>query len=177
MKLVYIIALAVFTLSVHAQTMQKRQYRKRHHKVQINASSLTFSKKFDMEGVINVGYSYNFGLIEAGLIVGMQPDVSILEIASKLDDLNFLIGLNLEANIIRNKRRNNLIPAVGLKTYLLYDGDINIMVSPFASTKHFISSRTSINLEFAFPLQVFEFDLSDLYSGFQVSVGYAYYFH
>ena len=178
MKFSYIIALAVFTLSVHAETMQKRQYRKRHHKVQINSSSLQFGKKFDVEGSVDVGYSYNFGHIEAGLVFGMKPDFNLIKIASELDDLNLLVGLNVEANFIRNKRRNNFIPAVGVKAYALYDGDVNFIVAPFVSSKHFISSRTSINLELGVPLNMLEvLNPSKLYDSMQFSMGYAYYFH
>ncbi len=179
MKLVYVI-LAIFSLNtffLQAETMQKRQYRKRHHKIQINASSLRFGRSFDVSGLVDVGYAYNSGYFEIGGILGLNPDFNLWNIASEYEDINVFAGLSFEGNFIRNKRRNHWIPSIGLKVYGLYDRSFNIFVSPFLSSKHFVSSRTSINVEVSFPLKVWDWNLDDLYDGFGLSVGYAYYFH
>ena len=179
MKLVYII-LAIFSLNtffVHAETMQKRQYRKRHHKLQINATSLSFSKQFDANGAVDLAYAYNFGYFETGVLLGLKPEeeIELYELKNDYKKIKLSFGFNFEGNFIENKRRNNWIPSLGLKVYYLLGN--GAFVQPYVSSKHFVSSRTSINIELAVPLQVWEWDLKNIYDGFHFSVGYAYYFH
>ena len=180
MKLIYII-LAVFSLNtffVHAETMQKRQYRKRHHKLQINATSLNFTKKFEASGSVDIAYAYNFGYFELGVLFGLSPDnASVFPTKFEFKKLNPTIGFNIEGNFIKNKRRNNWIPSAGLKAIYAYTGKSNIRVSPYLSSKHFVSSRTSINVEIGVPLKVYDWDLGELFQSVRFSVGYAYYFH
>jgi len=186
------ILLALFVFSLQAQeTVQKRLYKKRHNKVQINAGNLQFNNNRSISGNILVGYSRNFGYFEAGFLLGFS-NIRLTLFAEQgnildVDNLGFKAGLVFEGNFIKNKRRNNWIPSGGLKLiYMASKHDFHrgdnrqegFYVQPFLSSKHFISSRTSINMELEWPLKVWEWrDIGELWRGLDFSVAYAYYFH
>ena len=188
MKFIYIL-LALFVFSLQAQeTMQKRLYKKRHNKVQINAGNLQFSDQMDISGSIQVSYSRNFGFFEVGALLGLAGiEVNLSEMEEDLlSDLGLKAGLVFEGNFIKNKRRNNWIPSGGLK--LIYMANKHNFTSgddrkkgfyavPFFSSKHFISSRTSINMELEYPLKVWEWETEEIWRGLDFSFAYAYYFH
>ncbi len=183
MKFIYIL-LALFVFSVQAETMQKRLYKKRHNKVQITAGNLMFSNEFDMSGSVYVSYARNFGYFEVGGLLGLNPDINIWhfitgESGEEFKDLGLQIGIILEGNFIENKRRNNWIPSGGFKLIYTKRRDNEFYVNPFLSSKHFISSRTSINIELEYPLQVWEWGSpgENLVQGFKILGAYAYYFH
>ena len=182
MKFIYIL-LAFFVFSVQAQeNMQKRHYKKRNNKVQINAGNLMFSNEFDMSGSVYFSYARNFGHFEVGGLLGLNPDINIWnfitgESGAEFKDLGLQIGIILEGNFIKNKRRNNWIPSGGLKLIYTKRRNNEFYVNPFLSSKHFISSRTSINIELEYPLQVWEWNTDEIWRGFGFSAAYAYYFH
>jgi len=185
MKFVYIL-LALFVFSSQAQeTMQKRLYKKRHNKVQINAGNLQFSPSMDLSGDIDARYSRNFGYFELGVLLGFS-NIKLNFSQFEMEGLGLKLGGVVEGNFIKNKRRNNLIPSGGLKIlYMFSEHDFQdsrsrekgFYVNPFLSSKHFISSRTSINMELEYPLKVWEWNTEDLWVGLDFSVAYAYYFH
>ena len=187
MKFIYIL-LTFFVFSLQAQeTMQKRLYKKRHNKVQINAGNLKFNNHMSIGGNIQVSYSRNFGYFEIGALLG-HSDISLnlYRLENLLEGLGLQAGLVFEGNFIKNKRRNNWIPSGGLKViymakeYRFEEGDrrdAGIYVHPFLSSKHFISSRTSINMELEWPIKVWEWEMSALWRGLDFSFAYAYYFH
>lgn len=187
MKLIYILLTTLFVLSLQAETMQKRLYKKRHNKVQINAGQLKFSNNMNIIGDIQVSYSRNFGFFELGVLLGHSPiELDLTNMNDLLKDLGLYAGLVFEGNFIKNKRRKNWIPSGGLKFIWMAsetkfksgdDRKEGVYVHPFLSSKHFISSRTSINLELEYPMKVWEFDMGDLWRGLDFSFAYAYYFH
>lgn len=187
MKFIYIL-LALFVFSLQAEeTMQKRLYKKRHNKVQINAGNLQFNNNISISGDVLVSYSRNFGYFEVGALLGFSNiEINLFEIGDKvLEGLGLKAGLVVEGNFIKNKRRNNWIPSGGLKFIYMaseqkFDGDDReegFYINPFFSSKHFISSRTAINLELEYPLKVWEWDTEEIWRGLDFSVAYAYYFH
>ena len=187
MKFIYIL-LTLFVFNLQAQeTMQKRLYKKRHNKVQINAGQLKFSNNMNIIGDIQVSYSRNFGFFEIGALLGHSPiELDLTDMGSLLENLGFYAGLVFEGNFIKNKRRNNWVPSGGLKLiYMASESEFKsgddrkegFYVHPFLSSKHFISSRTSINLELEYPLKVWEWDMGELWRGLDFSFAYAYYFH
>ena len=186
MKLIYILLTLFFVFSVQAETMQKRLYKKRNNKVQINAGKLHFSETMDISGNLQASYSRNFGHFEIGALLGFSDmKLNLTDLDNVLKKSGLLAGLIIEGNFINNKRRSNWIPSGGLKIIymasdLAFDNkerDNGIYVNPFLSSKHFISSRTSINLELEWPVKVWEWDMEDLWRGLDFSFGYAYYFH
>ncbi|MDE0152076.1 MAG: hypothetical protein OXK80_06265 [Bdellovibrionales bacterium] len=187
MKFIYIL-LALFVFSLQAEeTMQKRLYKKRHNKVQINAGNLAFNNNMDISGDVLVSYSRNFGYFEIGALLGFSNiEMNLTEIDNIMEDLGLTVGLIFEGNFIKNKRRNNWIPSGGLKlVYMAREYDFNrgddrkegFYVHPFLSSKHFISSRTSINLELEYPLKVWEWETDEIWRGLNFTFAYAYYFH
>ena len=168
--------------------MQKRLYKKRHHKVQINAGHLQISNEMSLTGSLVGSYSRNFGHFEIGALLGFSnvTEFNFSEIGQAMETLNPRIGLVFEGNFIKNKRRNNWIPSGGLKIIYVFnehefgrgsDRSKGLYANLFLSSKHFISSRTSINIELEYPLKVWEWDTEDIWKGLDPSIAYAYYFH
>lgn len=187
MKFIYVL-LALFVFSLQAEeTMQKRLYKKRHNKVQINAGNLQFNNNMDISGNIQVSYSRNFGFFEVGALLGFSSiELNLFEPKDIMEGLGLKAGIVVEGNFIKNKRRNNWIPSGGLKLiYMAREHEFDrgderkegFYVQPFLSSKHFISSRTSINMELEYPLKVWEWDMEEIWRGLDFSVAYAYYFH
>ena len=187
MKFIYVL-LVLFVFSLQAQeTMQKRLYKKRHNKVQINAGDLKFSNNMVIGGSAQASYSRNFGFFEIGALLGFSDiTISLTKLEDVLENLGLHAGLVFEGNFIKNKRRNNWIPSGGLKLVYMArdfnfaegdDREQGFYANPFVSSKHFISSRTSINLELEWPVKVWEWDTSTIWRGVNFSFAYAYYFH
>ena len=177
MRFIFASLALLFIIEAQSETMQKRRYKKRHHKVQIGAGNLNFSNEFDAFGDIKVNYAYNWGHFELGVLFGLSPDLNLFNDITEFDKMGLLSGLSFEGNFIKNKRRNNWIPSGGLKVYYMLSRDSGLWTELFLSSKHFISSRTSINIELGYPLQVWEWDSSRLFTGFNLDFAYAYYFH
>ena len=174
-----IMALGVAIFGISHSFAQKR-YKQRNHKLQINAN-LNLLQDGDIFGegnLVQINYARNFKVAEVGVIAGFKPEegASFIDIPS----LGLHVGLLGEFNFLPNKRRVNWVPAFGLKVILYQDNAPEFYVNPYLVSKHFISTRTSINVELEYPiflLEGVEFITDRFWNGIQLRVGYAYYFH
>ena len=169
MKFVYLLAAFLLVFSSHGQT--RKRYKQRNHKLQANVD---VGVNPEVKGTLNLSYARNWGYFELGGFA--EALIDDLEFSRfDMDNLGLKIGLSFEGNFIKNKRRNNWIPSGGLKVSWMPMSDV--FISPYLVSKFFISSRTSLNLELAWPIQVM--DRFKLWSddGVQLLFGYAYYFH
>ena len=169
----------VFLLVWSSFAEGKKRYRKRHHKVQMNGW-LAFNNDFELidNSHILLNYARNWGNFEAGALFGFIPENDQKVTDFDIAHWGLSAGALAEWNFLKNKRRINWVPAIGLKILYIQQQKGLVQAIPYLVSKHFISTRTSINIELNYPLQVWEFDASDFYwQGFSLSVGYAYYFH
>ena len=158
----------------------KKRYRKRHHKVQTNAwFSWDNEFAFNNGSHLLVNYARNWGHLEAGALMGLMPSQGQKIMDFNIGEWGFSVGGLVEWNILKNKRRINWVPAVGLKVIYIQQETPWVHLVPYFASKHFISTRTSLNIELESPWQVWEWssDFNDLFQGFRFSLAYAYYFH
>lgn len=158
----------------------KKRYRKRHHKLQTNIwLSLDNEFSFNKGSHLLVNYARNLGNLELGGLVGFIPDEGENAMDFNIGQWGLSAGGLVEWNIFKNKRRINWVPAVGLKVIYIQTNDPLVHLVPYFASKHFISTRTSLNIEVNSPWQVWEWssEFQDLFQGVSFSLAYAYYFH
>lgn len=177
------LSMVVLGLS-HSFAQTQKRYKKRNHKLQLNVALdlLEDGNLLSEKSIIRFDYARNFGRFEVGALLGLSPSE---ELGSgdllNIPRLGLHAGVLAEVNFIENKRRVNWVPAFGIK--VIYYQAVNPIfhVNPYLVSKHFISTRTSINLELEYPWPIFEGgrDLipEGFWNGLKFNVAYAYYFH
>ena len=157
--------IVVLFLALTLQAQAKKRYKQRNHKIQTGGHLMIPQ----FEGNVNVGYAKNWGYFELGGELGLNPE------GLDIKRLGPEVGLIFEGNFIKNKRKNDWVPGLGLKLAYMMDGDHIINVNPYAILKWFISYRTSINFILDYPTQVFP--RRNFWSGVNLKWAFAYYFH
>ena len=160
-------------MSMGDSSMRKKRYRyrKRTHRVQVEAASnIPFKNtKQDTTILLNLMYGYNAGFFELG------PNVNF----SGLDNMSYGAGLWVEGNIIKNTRKEKFVPAVGLKAnYMREDKQNHLLLAPYLALKYFPASRTGLILNINFDISTpFNQIFKELNMGISLSLAYAHYFH
>ena len=165
-----LLVLLVATWHVPALAQKKYRYIKREHGVkfqgnvplQIKATGFHWSA--DFQGA----YAYNWkGFVEVGPYFGVGA-------ASATGLTGWNVGLLIEYNIIKNRGKRKLIPAIGIQGGVMNDGVLQYEGGAHATLKWFVAKRTAFitNLQYDLvtPLPV------ALSHKVNLSMGFSYYF-
>ena len=157
--------------------MRKKRYRYRNrtHRVQVAANIVPWSQNSDKNLFIDLDlmYGYNAGFFEIG------PNLRFMSPGDGKIKVNLFAGLWGEFNIIKNTRKEQFVPALGLKAnYVNMNNKHSLLLSPYLALKYFPASRTGLILNINYEI-VTPFDrlFSKMEMGLAVSVAYAHYFH
>ncbi len=161
--------------SMDGMKKKRYRYRKRTHRMQVGAQFIPWSRISDrnLRFDVDLLYGYNAGQFEVG------PNLSLSSEGGKVS-LNLDVGGWAEFNFIKNVRKNEFVPALGLKiNYSLMKGNQhNLLFSPYVSVKYFLASRTGLvaSLNFDVLTELRNFAASIDYS-VDLSLAYVHYFH
>ena len=171
-----------------ASSMRKRRYRyrKRHHRVQVNGNVIPWSsgttplKDRNLTFNVDFLYGYNFGWFEFGPNIGVSKRAP--GSTNFKNQIQLGAGLWGDLNLIKNTRKQKVVPAIGLKiNYLKEEGGSNqhfLLVGPKLSLKLFPASRTGLVLDLGFDYMTsFQKLFGEHGYGLNVQVGYAHYFN
>ena len=159
--------------SVSAQ--QKYRYIKREHGVHFQGNiPMSFSNGFNLAAMLSGAYTYNWkGMVEAGPYFKVNSNL----VPWALNEWSG--GILGEYNIIKNRGKRKLIPAVGFKVGMLNAGAGNqLQMGPYGALKIFVGKRTPFTVSLGYVL------LTPLQSPFtggvfhtaELAMGFSYYF-
>ena len=159
--------------------MRKRRYRyrKRTHRVQVGADITPWNQENDKNMLISLDllYGYNAGMFEIG------PNFSFMSKAGNSFAVKAIeAGLWGEFNIIKNTRKEQFVPAIGLKANYVNEGrnDNRLLLSPYLALKYFPASRTGLVMNISYDIQTKIDQLFEkMNMGINISLAYAHYFH
>ena len=161
--------------SVSAQ--QKYRYIKREHGVRFQGN-MSFSSGLNLAAMLSGAYTYNWkGMLEAGPYFQLNPAFQ-----NQVFSLNnWSWGLLGEYNIIKNRGKRKLIPAVGLnlgahKSNSL-SNTLHLSMGLHGALKIFVGKRTpfiiSLGYNLLTPMRGF---FSAIVHDVNLSMGFSYYF-
>ena len=154
---------------------KRYRYRKRTHRVQVGATVTPWNQESDKNLFVDLDllYGYNAGHFELG------PNIGINNPGNGRFNLNLEAGIWGEFNMIKNTRKEKVVPAIGLKAnYLKMGNDNDLLLSPYLAVKYFPASRTGLVVNFSYDI-ITPFDklFNKMSMGINVSLAYAHYFH
>ncbi len=156
---------------------KRYRYRKRTHRIQWMVNYVPWHRDDKYKHFINLGviYGYNFGHFELGPYVR-----AFSQGGGNIQFLDLSLGGWVDFNIIKNTRRNKFVPALGVQAgYLFKDRRThNFILSPRASFKYFVASRTGVVLSVYYEtFSQFQRIFRNMQYGIGVSMAYVHYFH
>ena len=176
-SLLFLSLISTILIAIPQISFAKKKYRyiKREHGVRVNLElpkmEVHPSREFLNNWDIQFTYTYNWkGFLEVGPYLAAKTDKS----ASWMVDA----GLLVEWNIIKNRGKRALIPAVGLKVGADdFTNDLAGHIGFPLSLKYFVAKRTPFIVSLEPYMEVPGFnDFSDLTVKLNFTAGFAYYF-
>lgn len=156
---------------------KRYRYRKRTHRVQVGADITPWNQEKDKNMLISLDllYGYNAGMFEIG------PNFSFTSEGGNSFAVKAIeAGLWGEFNIIKNTRKEQFVPAIGLKANYVNEGknDNRLLLSPYLALKYFPASRTGLIMNINYDIQT-KFDelFKKMNMGINISLAYVHYFH
>lgn len=173
----FVALVASFLAIVPEVSFAKKKYRyiKREHGVQIQGNIKALIPPTDTFAVsltnFQAAYNYNWrGMIE----VGPYGKVASVRVPNFSVD-GWDAGIGVHYNIIKNRGKRTMIPAIGLQVG--YGSANKLNTSIVAALKYFVGVRTPIHIALSYNLSdLLNFKLSDIRHGVDLSVGFSYYF-
>ncbi len=174
----YIGLFLIFIMCMSSFAQSKRRYRQRHNKLQVHFD-MSFSKPKDKDGSIGgpfqLSYARNFEMFELGVFLDLYVSDLGLKFKDFAKKVPLSVGVLGQFNFIKNKRKMDMIPSVGIKLGWQTGSNGGALVAPYLSGEYFLSSRTSLGLRIEYPLVVWEFQ--GPFQGLNTLVNFSYYFH
>ena len=155
---------------------KRYRYRQRKHRLQLEGQFSPWHQNNERKYFLDadVMYGYNTGYFEIG------PNVGLFSPGGGNFNLFFNAGIWAELNFIKNTRKEEFVPAVGLKiNYQLEERRKHfLLLSPYLTLKFFPASRTGIVLSGYYDIQTnFRSFFQNVFMGLNFSLAYVHYFH
>ena len=144
-----LLALLVATWHVPALAQKKYRYIKREHgvKFQGNLPFKLNANGFQWDADFQGAYTYNWkGFVEVGPYFGVSANSATVGLLT-----DWKVGLLVEYNIIKNRGKRKLIPAIGIQGGVINDGlAFQYSGGAHATLKWFVAKRTAFitNLQY-----------------------------
>ena len=177
-----------------AVAQKKYRYIKREHGAHFYGNipmKIGGGKGFNVDAQLEGAYSYNWkGIVEAGPYFGLSLKFASANTTAKFQLPKWAGGIFGEYNIIKNRGKRKIIPAIGLKVGVAggegnkianlpatVTSNLNLAVSPYGAVKFFVGKRTPFKVMLGYELQtnVRSF-FRPMSHGVNLSMGFAYYF-
>ena len=162
-------------MSMSGMRKKRYRYRNRTHRVQVGASIIPWNQDKNKSMFIDFDllYGYNAGLFEIG------PNLGLSSPGDGKFTPNLEVGLWSEFNIIKNTRKEKVVPSLGVKVNYLKEGsDNNLLISPYLALKYFPASRTGLVLNVNYDIVTpFNKLFTSMEMGIGFSLAYVHYFH
>ncbi len=165
---------------------KKYRYIKREHGVRFNWNNpLKLSGGFAGQTDIKGAYTYNWmGMVEFGPYVSFNADITPFKVNM------FSGGILVEYNIIKNRGKRKLIPAIGIKLGAQQGSSIigssagsvsewNMTGGAHGALKAFVSKRSTFVISIGYQASTpfaSAFQQGSLYHNIDISMGFAHYF-
>ena len=162
-------------MSMNGMRKKRYRYRKRTHRVQVSVDASPWNKDSDKNQFFDVDllYGYNAGFFELG------PNIGLSSPGGGRIKLNLEVGIWGEFNMIKNTRKEEFVPAIGVKaSFINMKNNNDLLLSPYLSVKYFPASRTGLVLNLNYDIVTpFNNLFNKTEMGITVSLAYVHYFH